>query len=149
MILPENHEAAPATHREIIGELLDLSRRPLEEKRRTLLFVPRTNRPYWDLFNQPGTMGSREDRHRISASFLGPAITGFALADGAPEYHPKAVFFGYGIELVPKPEPFDHFATAAEREADVKRLAEGWGFRRILVLDHSPDRGFVLTTWEW
>ncbi|WP_040889905.1 hypothetical protein [Zavarzinella formosa] len=147
--LPKERTSAPASHQLIVDQLLELSRHSREEKRHTLLFIPRSNRAYWEIFDNPETDSFYEGRKRMSAAFLAPAITGFAMIEGVPEYHPNVRHVGYGLDLVPAPQPFDHFTTAAEREADVKQTAEQWGFRRILVFDHSPENGFSLTVWEW
>jgi len=147
-----NLPAGPATageRRDVVDQLLDLGRRPLAEKRTTFLFIPRTNRRYWDLLADPAAPPLAEDRKRMAVAFAAPALTGFAMLEGSPEYHPDAKFFGYGLDFVPKPQPFDHHATAAEREPFVKQAAESWGFRRVLVFDHSLEAGYSLTVWEW
>lgn len=146
--VPNRRESQPGVRAELVGQLNELYRRPLDEKRKTLLLIPRTNRPFWELLDD-GIPLPNEARRKMSVSFAGAALTGFAMVNGIPEYHPKAKYMGYGLELFDHPVETDHFLTAAEVESEAKRKAESWGFRRILVFDHSPETGYSLTVWEW
>ncbi len=53
--------------------LVELDKIPLRDKRRTLLFIPKSNRLYWDSLN-PYTI-----------PLIGPALTGIAMVDGLSE----------------------------------------------------------------
>jgi hypothetical protein len=57
----------------IVRVLKDLWNLPLEEKRKTLIFIPQSNRAYWDLMFTCAAV-----------PFIAPAMTGMALIDGLP-----------------------------------------------------------------
>jgi hypothetical protein len=62
------------TDKNIIRVLRDLGRLPLKEKRRTLLYIPKTNLQFWDLLHGPY---SPKD-----GPFVAPALSGLAMLDG-------------------------------------------------------------------
>jgi hypothetical protein len=68
----------------LLRELLHLRELPLDEKRRSALFIPQSNSIYWNL-------GSC-----LSVSFIAPALSGMALVDGMPPLECSRKFIDYG-----------------------------------------------------
>jgi len=60
----------------VVDGLLRLGRSPVEERRRTALFIPQTERRYWDILTRPGACTF--DPH------VAPALAGMAMIDGMP-----------------------------------------------------------------
>jgi hypothetical protein len=58
----------------VVKELKRLGEAPLSDKRKTLVYIPQSNRPYWRLIPKCEAV-----------PFIGPSITGMALVDGMPD----------------------------------------------------------------
>ena len=58
----------------VVRELKRLGEAPLSDKRKTLVYIPQSNRPYWRLIPKCEAV-----------PFIGPSITGMALVDGMPD----------------------------------------------------------------
>jgi hypothetical protein len=120
-----------------IDMLASLYHIPMEEKRVTLLYIPRTNRAYWDLL-RPG-------HPRWITPFVAPALSGLALLDGLPDPEdiPDDHGYGYGVynQFKDARHPLDQSSEALGRNA------EAMGFKRILVLDRDAGGAPLLREW--
>jgi hypothetical protein len=110
---------------------------PKVEKRVTLLYIPRTNRAFWDLLgtNSPPWM----------RPLMGPALSGLALLDGLPDPEdiPANGLNGYAAY-----DRSQAIRLPSDRTKDALcRRAERMGFRRILVLEVTPDGTVCLDEW--
>jgi hypothetical protein len=122
---------------ETIRLLSDLFWLPREEKRLSLLYIPRSNRAFWDLLDQ--------SKPRWLAPLVGPALSGIALIDGLPDPQdiPANGLNGYSsYEHARSPRP-----PSDRTKSALCRRAEQMGFRRIIVLDVNIDEGPYLEEW--
>jgi hypothetical protein len=122
-----------------IDILVDLYRLPKEEKRNTLLHIPKTNLAFWSLLDQ------REPS--FIAPFLAPALSGLALLDGLPNPEDIPIDGGYGYVVYSSSRETSRSSNADQARADLCRKAEGMGFKRILVLDLNRDGMPFLREW--
>ena len=112
--------AANLKNRKTLDALQDLSKLPLSQKEETLLYIPRSNRLFWDL---PASVC-------LARPFVAPAVTGIAMIDGLPGPDCAAGGGRYGYEVYKgsgKPE-----SRGDETEANLCRRARGQGFSRII-----------------
>jgi len=117
----------------VIEALEKLARLPSDEKRQTLLFIPKSNRLYWDL---PATMCK-------AIPFIAPAITGIAMIDGLPGDECADIGrYGYAIYLSPggaRPQAID-------RSADLCALVRQKGFCRVIIFDSEASEQIAIRT---
>jgi hypothetical protein len=122
-----------------IDILVDLYRLPKEEKRNTLLHIPKTNLAFWSLLD--------EREPSFIAPFLAPALSGLALLDGLPNPEDIPIDGGYGYVVYSSSREASRSSNADQARADLCRKAEGMGFKRILVLDINRDGMPFLREW--
>jgi hypothetical protein len=124
-------------HARMIVMLADLYRLPAEEKRVTLLYIPKTNRTYWDLL--------RDKNLPWVTSFVAPALSGLALLDGLPDakYLPRTGSYGFGVY----DQPEETCPPSGQARDALCQKAERMGFQRILVLDEDPGGAPRLHEW--
>lgn len=98
-----------------------LSERSLEERRAVALYIPKTNRTYWDM-RQAG---------QGATPFIAPALSGMAMVEGLPEFDDigwAAIGWGYPQYNLPEaPEP------PRENLEQAMRKARADGFKQLLV----------------
>ena len=97
------------TDKQIVAVLNSLDELPLAEKRRSLLFVPKSNRPYWDLLHGP--YWPKE------GTFVGPALSGVAMIDGLYVPTKDDPWIGHGYNNYSKAAA-SHAAPPASIRAD-------------------------------
>jgi hypothetical protein len=120
-----------------IDRLAGLYQLPIEEKRITLVYIPRTNRAFWDLLGPPDGLWL--------TPFVAPALSGLALIDGLPDAADLPEDAGYGY-LSYNWRNNDGRPLDRSRGALI-RHAEGMGFKRILVLDKDSRGAPLLSEW--
>jgi hypothetical protein len=126
-----------------IDILVNLYRLPKEEKRFTLLHIPKTDLAFWYLLTGP------PDRREFSyiTPFVAPALSGLALVEGLPNAEVIPPNPGYGYEAYTPSREARRSSAPDQVKADLCRKAEGMGFRRILVLDVQGDGTPFLREW--
>jgi hypothetical protein len=120
------------TDKNIITLLRGLDRLPLAEKRRTLLFIPKTNLQFWDLLH---TAYSPK-----VGPFVAPALSGIAMVDGLYDPPKDDPWSGYGYHnydypyLTPpyekQPQP-----PLAEYLPTLKKRCIAQGMNQLIVID--------------
>jgi hypothetical protein len=115
-----------------LSSLRELSRMPREERRRTVLYIPKTNRSYWsDLRQSSGSEGT--------TAFIAPALSGLAMIWGEPEYEDlssvRRVSYGYWSY----PLPDAPVSPAALDMKTVNALAREMGFHQVIILQQSTS----------
>jgi hypothetical protein len=114
--------------------LSSLNAQPASNRRTTALYIPKTNRAYWDM-RQVG---------QGATPFIAPALSGMAMVDGLPEYEDigwAAIGWGYpqyDLPTAPKPP-----------ESDVQhavQIALSNGFTNLLVFAGVGPSGCELST---
>ncbi len=120
------------TDKNIIAVLRDLDRLPLAEKRRTLLYIPKTNLQFWDLLH---TAYSPK-----VGPFVAPALSGIAMVDGLYDPAKDDPWSGYGYhnynypyatppyEKHPQP-PLDEYLPTLKKRCIVQ------GMNQLIVID--------------
>ena len=121
--------AAFATRTHLLDCLVGLGKQPVEQRRGVALYIPKTNRTYWDMRQ----MGDG------TTPFIAPAIAGMPMVDGLPEFADigwARVGWGYPQYKLPSgPEPpTENVARAVEK-------ARANGFRELLVLRDGVTSG--------
>ena len=103
--------------------LLALSRMPLEEKKRSAVFVPQSEDRYWAILKRPGACSF--------SGFVVPALTGISMVDGMPAAGCKLSHY-YGLSLYPKRDAAQ--TTSDALPANVCARAERLGFEQVITL---------------
>jgi hypothetical protein len=123
------------TDKNIITVLRDLDRLPLAEKRRSFLFIPKTNRQFWDLLHAPY---SPKD-----GPFVAPALSGIAMLDGLYDRPEGDSWSGYGYQHYTYPfekqkqPPLDQYLPTLKQ-----RCAE-LGMNQLIVIVEQNGRSEV------
>lgn len=124
---------------EILGTLRELSARSAAEKRKTLVFIPQSNKLYWDLIN-PNVTGAFGYPACKAAPFIAPAVTEMAMIDGMPQKECDLYAFGYYAyqKRTRDQTPADTLPEALCSKAASK------GFSKVIAIDAGPDSRVVL-----
>jgi hypothetical protein len=123
------------TDKNIIPLLRSLDRLPLAEKRRTLLYIPKTNRQFWDLLHAPY---SPKD-----GPFVAPALSGIAMLDGLYDRPEGDVWSGYGYQHYPCPiekqtqPPLDEYLPVLKKRCAAMRM------NQLIVIDERNGRSEI------
>jgi hypothetical protein len=124
-----------ATDKNVISLLRGLDRLPLEEKRRSLLYIPKTNRQFWDLLH---TAYSPKD-----GPFVAPALSGIAMLDGLYDRPEGDIWSGYG---------YQHYSCPIEKQSQppldeylpvLKKRCAALGMNQLIVIDERDGRSEV------
>lgn len=107
----------------MINTLKSLSEMPRYEKQKTLLFIPQTNRRYWDLM-----------QYCISAPFVAPAISGIAMLDGLPDINCKGDFDYWSLRLRTEPQ-----TLSLQEPSGLCTRALTLGFTQIITINATAD----------
>jgi len=125
------------TDKHIITVLRGLDRLPVEEKRRTLLYIPKTNLQFWDLLH---TAYSPK-----VGPFVAPALSGIAMLDGLywPSKDDPWSVYGYEeydypyatppYEKRPQP-PLDEYLST------LKKRCLALGMNQLIVIEERNGR---------
>jgi len=116
----------------IVGILRDLDRMPLSEKRTTILFIPKSNRQFWDLL--------RGSRWPLDGPLVAPALSGLAMIDGVcvpPQQ--LTVWAGFGYQVYSRPKPSDRQPPLPGYLPDLRKRCAAMGFKQLIVIDQAPD----------
>lgn len=108
-------------------ELQSLATLPRSERRRTAVFIPQSDRTYWDLLKRPG-----------ACSFSGhvaPALTGMSMVDGMPPFGCSlSKYYGLGLH-----EKRSRDQTAADTiPAALCGRVRPFGLSRIMTIHFDP-----------
>jgi hypothetical protein len=116
----------------IIALLRGLDRLPLAEKRRSLLYIPKTNRQFWDLLH---TAYSPKD-----GPFVAPALSGIAMLDGLYDRPEGDIWSGYGYQHYPCPIEKQKQPPLDEYLPLLKRRCAALGMNQLIVIDERDGR---------
>lgn len=118
----------------VLDQLRGLSSISLDERRRTLLFIPQSERLYWNILAQPRTCSF--------SSSVAPALANMAMIDGMPPFDCTLIPFFGGGEYTPRKSP----QTAADASAQsLCRKARAVDFRHVMSL-HFDSTGLMTAT---
>jgi len=112
----------------IVSLLRDLDRLPLAEKRRTLLYIPKSNKQFWDLLQHaPYTPKD--------GPFVAPALSGIAMLDGLYDRPEGDVWSGYGYQHYPCPIEKQKQPPLDEYLPLLKKRCVALGISQLIVID--------------
>ena len=123
---------------DMVNSIYKLGSMELNEKKKTILFIPQSNHFYWRLCS-----------NKLETPFIAPALSEMAMIDGLPEYgvtendYKKA---GYGYlsynyrqkEQLPLKEVLD----------EIYQKANSKGFSKLIVLDSSKEISIILKNYD-
>ena len=124
-------ESRLRSDKSIVLVLSSLDQMSLAEKRRSLLFIPKSDRQYWDLLHGP--------YWPKDGPFVGPALSGLAMIDGLSVPAKNDPWIGHGYHHYSKAEasrvqpPFSQYLPALRSRC--ARL----GFRQLIVVRNRHD----------
>jgi hypothetical protein len=116
----------------IIAVLRDLDRLPVSEKRRTLLYIPKSNRQFWDLLH---TAYSPKD-----GPFVAPALSGIAMIDGLYDRPEDDVWSGYGYQHYICPIEKQHQPPLTEYLPILKKRCVQMGMNQLIVIEEHKGQ---------
>jgi hypothetical protein len=104
--------------------LESIGKKPLKDKRKSIIYVPKTNRVYWTMSN-----------YNNAAPFIAPALTGIPMFDGLPETDIRRLGYGY--------HTYDRNDFSSVNKygsiSDVYTKIISMGFERLIVIEETPD----------
>jgi hypothetical protein len=138
-----------------IHHLLALSRLPHGQKQTSILYIPKSNRAYWDLINpnvNPAIWDDAAPHVSLQMmSFVAPAISGIAMIDGLPDRYPGDIAdltrLGYGFAVYALAERGPHKTNAEPDTASLRSRAAQMGFATLFVLDVNEHGEMQTTSW--
>jgi hypothetical protein len=108
----------------MINTLKSLSNLPHIEKRNSLLFIPQTNRRYWDLM-----------QYCISSPFVATSLSGIAMLDGLPDKNCNVDDFGYwAYNLRAEPQ-----SLSLQKPSELCDRAKLLGFTKVISVDTTAE----------
>jgi hypothetical protein len=119
------------SEKNVLTLLRSIDELPLSEKRASLLFIPKSNRQFWDLLHGPFWP--------LDGPLVAPALSGVAMIDGLCDPTPDTRWYWYNYDLYPKPDvsrrqpPLDQYLPVLR-----SRCAQS-GFKHLIVIDTGPD----------
>jgi hypothetical protein len=123
------------TDKKVIALLQSLDRLPLAEKRRSLLYIPKSNREFWDLLH---TAYAPKD-----GPLVAPALSGIAMLDGLYDRPEGDLWAGYG---------YQHYTCPIEKQTQppldkylptLKKRCVELGMDQLIVIDEHNGRSEV------
>ncbi|MBI5569103.1 MAG: hypothetical protein HY914_04075 [Desulfomonile tiedjei] len=108
-----------------IEALKQLGRSPIHEKRKTLLFIPRSNVRYWNISDQCRAV-----------PYIAPGLTGMAMIEGLPDERCEPLL-GYTFEIHQPKHLQAGKGTVDKGRLCARCLAEG--FENLTVLEMTGD----------
>jgi len=118
-----------AEHYALLKQLFALSSMGLSERRRTLVFIPKSNEAFFGIEVMKPSLGAIGGGCMI-APFLVPSISGMAMLQGYPRSGCPLLYYGY-----------EHYRQKSDtlvyhhQASDLCRAAREKGFFRLVVLD--------------
>jgi len=115
----------------VLELLRALDEMPLSQKRASLLFIPKSNRQFWQLVHGP--------RWPLDGPLVAPALSGVAMIDGlcVPKKDGEWVAFGYSC--YPQPDPARRQPPLDEYLPILRSRCAGMGFKQLIVIDTDKD----------
>jgi hypothetical protein len=126
----EEVERRLASDKNVLTLFGSLDAMPLSEKRASLLFIPRSNRQFWDLLH-----GSRWP---LDGPLVAPALSGVAMIDGLSALE-KGGEQLYGYPKYPPPDPSRRQPPLDEYLPVLRSRCARMGYKQLIVIDNGPD----------
>lgn len=111
----------------LIEKLRELSQLPISKKRKTLIYIPKSNELFW-----------KSLKRCKSIPFLAPAISGIAMLAGLPDVECETLYYGYAVYK--DSSGIDVCRGEAET---ICRQAVSKGFSEVIILDEDVSGDLV------
>ena len=112
---------------DVIAALSSLDKMPLAEKRRSLLFIPKSDRAYWDLLKGPYAPKV--------GTFVGPALSGVAMIDGLYVPAKDDPWVGHGYNNYSKSAASRVQPPLVQYLPTLRSRCARMGFSQLIVID--------------
>lgn len=113
----------------LMDKLHELSRLPIHEKRKTLVYIPKSIGLFWKSIVSCKT-----------TPFIVPAITGMAMLDGLPDVNCKTRCYGYEVYK----RSTGTFRVGSKQELICEK-AWARGFSQVIVVDVDAEGNLLVT----
>lgn len=124
-------ESRLRSEKSIIPVLSSLDQMSLAEKRRSLLFIPKSDRQYWDLLHGP--------YWPKDGPFVGPALSGLAMIDGLYVPAKNDPWIGYDYHQYSKADASRVQPPLSQYLSALRSRCARMGFRQLIVVRNRPD----------
>ena len=115
----------------VLKLLRSLDEMPLSEKRASLLFIPKSNRQFWQLLHGP--------RSPLDKPLVAPALSGVAMIDGLCDTTSETEWVAYGYPSYPRPDPSRRQPPLEEYLPILRSRCARMGFKQLIVIDQGQD----------
>jgi hypothetical protein len=115
----------------VLQLLRSLDELPLSEKRASLLFIPKSNRQFWQLLHGP--------YWPLDGPLVAPALSGVAMIDGLCDRTKNDQWIWYGYDYYPQPEPERRQPPLDEYLPILRSRCAKMGFKQLIVIDNAAD----------
>ena len=119
------------SEKNVLALLRSIGEMPLSEKRASLLFIPKSNRQFWELLH--GTFWP------LDGPLVAPALGGVAMIDGLCDRTSDTRWYWYSYDLYPQPELSRHQPPLAQYLPALRSRCARMGFKQLIVIDVGPD----------
>ncbi len=124
-------ESRLKSDKKIIAVLSSLDQMPLTEKRRSLLFIPKSNRQYWELLHGP--------YWPKDGPFVGPALSGLAMIDGLFVPTKDDPWIGHGYDQYSKAAASRAQPPLSQYLRTLRDRCAKMGFSQLIVIDSDHN----------
>lgn len=115
----------------VLRLLRSLDEMPLSEKRASLLFIPKSNRQFWQLLHGP--------YWPLEGPMVAPALSGVAMIDGLCDRTKDSQWVWYGYDYYPQPDPSNSQPPLDQYLPVLRSRCARMGFRQLIVIDNGKD----------
>ncbi len=119
------------SEKNVLTLLRSIDEMPLSEKRASLLFIPKSNRQFWELLHGPFWP--------LDGPLVAPALGGVAMIDGLCDRTSDTRWYWYSYDLYPQPDLFRHQPPLAQYLPVLQSRCARMGFKRLIVIDTGPN----------
>jgi hypothetical protein len=119
------------SEKNVLTLLRSIDEMPLSEKRASLLFIPKSNRQFWELLHGPFWP--------LDGPLVAPALGGVAMIDGLCDRTPDTRWYWYSYDLYPQPELSRRQPPLAQYLPVLRSRCARMGFKHLIVIDTGPD----------
>jgi hypothetical protein len=120
-----------ASEKNVLNLLRSIDEMPLSDKRASLLFIPKSNRQFWDMLHGPFWP--------LDGPLAAPALGGVAMIDGLCDRTPETRWYWYNYDLYQQPELSRRQPPLAEYLPVLRSRCAKLGFKQLIVIDTGPD----------
>ena len=124
-------ESRLRSDKSIIPVLSSLDQMSPAEKRRSLLFIPKSDRQYWDLLHGP--------YWPKDGPFVAPSLSGLAMIDGLPVPAKNDPWTGHGYHHYSKSDASRVQPPLSQYLPALRSRCARMGFRQLIVVSNRPD----------